>query len=231
MWCEWFLVKSITEQWIAERPERSTFDGRRILNYQNCRQEVANPCNGLPVHSIAAAIRERETNNFKKQLSMITQTLISWVPVISKLPAYHNSNLQDYLIEVCLTSHFVHLKYGKNYNNHFKYTETCCWPSLEQGFCVFFVGEKGGRESEKLKLWYRREEKSKQSWIFLLFCYVILNREKGITCYIGSCFLFLVMMSKALGQKPTESRLAQFPSSYGAQQQRESGSNANYFWR
>ena len=69
-------MKSITEQWIAERPERCTFDGRRLLNYQNCRQEVANPCNGLPVHSIAAAIRERnqqfqEAETIRRQITLM----------------------------------------------------------------------------------------------------------------------------------------------------------------
>ena len=49
----------ITEQWIAAQPERHAPDGRRLFNCQNCRQEVTIPPNGLPVHRLAAAIRER----------------------------------------------------------------------------------------------------------------------------------------------------------------------------
>ena len=53
------MVKSITEQWIAAQPERHAPDGRRLFNCQNCRQQVAIPRNGLPVHRTAVIMREK----------------------------------------------------------------------------------------------------------------------------------------------------------------------------
>ena len=53
------LGNIITEHWIAAQPERRTPDGRKLFNCQNCRQEVAIPRNGLPVHRIADAMREK----------------------------------------------------------------------------------------------------------------------------------------------------------------------------